>query len=91
MSLLANIIGFAGVGFAARLGQLSIQQRNLLSNPGGHLIAMGVFGYAGYWAHKWDVRAKEIIADAKQEITDRRRQELAKAEAAGALGLAEAS
>ncbi|TFK18121.1 hypothetical protein FA15DRAFT_561410, partial [Coprinopsis marcescibilis] len=73
MSLLANIVGFATFGLAARFGQLAIQQRNLMSNPGAHIIAMGAFGYAGYWAHKWDVRAAEIITDSRIEIEERRR------------------
>jgi hypothetical protein len=32
MSLLANILGFAGFGLAARVGQLGIQKRNLLDS-----------------------------------------------------------
>ncbi|KAH6913179.1 hypothetical protein BKA70DRAFT_1262109 [Coprinopsis sp. MPI-PUGE-AT-0042] len=90
MSVLANILGFAGVGLAARFGQLAIQKRNLMSNPGGHAIAMGVFGVVGYYAHQWDLRAAEIIAESKRDIEERRRKELAKAEQRSAQQLAEA-
>lgn len=33
---------------------------------------MGVFGYAGYWAYKWDLRAAELIAEKRAEIAERR-------------------
>ncbi|KAF9565411.1 hypothetical protein CPC08DRAFT_622292, partial [Agrocybe pediades] len=72
MSLLANIIGFSFVGFAARVGQLSIQKRNLYSNPGGHLLAMGVFGYIGYLAHSWETYSGELLAQRRQELRIRR-------------------
>ena len=43
------------------------------SDLGGHVIAMAVFGYGGYWAYKWDVRAAEIIAEKRAEIASRRK------------------
>lgn len=33
---------------------------------------MGVFGYAGYWAYWWDVRAGEILAEKRAQIAARR-------------------
>lgn len=49
---------------------------------GGHAIAMTVFGYAGYWAYKWDGRAAEMIAQKRAEITERRETRLAAAQGA---------
>ncbi|PAV16219.1 protein related to NADH:ubiquinone oxidoreductase 14 kda [Pyrrhoderma noxium] len=72
MGLLSNVLGFSAFGLAARLGQLGIQKRNPLENLGGHVIAMGVFGYAGYWVHHWDLRAAELIAEKRAQITARR-------------------
>ncbi|KXN91619.1 hypothetical protein AN958_12471 [Leucoagaricus sp. SymC.cos] len=74
MPLLSNIVGFSLFGLATRFGQLGIQRRNLFDNPGGHLIAMGVFGYAGYWAYRWDLRAAELLAQKRAEIRERRGQ-----------------
>ncbi|KAF8628037.1 hypothetical protein AX15_004152 [Amanita polypyramis BW_CC] len=90
MSLLANILGFSVFGLAARMGQLGIQKRNLLDNPGGHLISMGVFGFVGYWAYKWDLRAVELITEKRAAIADRRRQQIAKTDEASAIALADA-
>ena len=39
---------------------------------GGHAISMGAFGFAGYWAYKWDVRAGELLAAKRAEIAARR-------------------
>ncbi|KAI0734342.1 hypothetical protein BC629DRAFT_1261890, partial [Irpex lacteus] len=75
MSLLTNILGFSLFGLAARFGQLGIQKRNFFDNPGGHAIAMGVFGYVGYWAHKWDERAGELLAAKRAQIAAHRQQE----------------
>jgi hypothetical protein len=80
MSLLANIVGFSLVGLAARFGQLGIQKQNLFMNPGGHLLSMGVFGYAGYWAHKWDIRSRDLLAEKRQEILERRQKQMQKIE-----------
>ncbi len=33
---------------------------------------MGVFGYVGYWAYRWDVRAAELLALKRDEIRQRR-------------------
>lgn len=46
----------------------------------GHIIAMGVFGYGGYWAYRWDIRAAELIAEKRALITERREQKLALAQ-----------
>lgn len=43
---------------------------------------MTVFGYAGYWAYKWDGRAAEMIAQKRAEITERRETRLAAAQGA---------
>ncbi|KAF9468013.1 hypothetical protein BDZ94DRAFT_1209661 [Collybia nuda] len=88
MSLFANVVGFSLFGLAARFGQLGIQRRNLFDNFGAHLISMGAFGYAGYWAYKWDIRAAELLAEKRAQITERRQKEIKKAEttAAAALG-----
>lgn len=72
MALLSNVLGFSLFGLATRIGQLGIQKRNLFDNPGGHLIAMGVFGYAGYWAYRWDIRAGDLIRQKREEILERR-------------------
>ncbi|KAJ7593331.1 hypothetical protein C8J56DRAFT_930840, partial [Mycena floridula] len=81
MSMWANIIGFSFFGLAARLGQLGIQQRNLFSNPAGHVISMGVFGYGGYWAWRWDIKSAALIEQKREEIEQRRRIRQEKAEA----------
>ncbi|KAI0342796.1 hypothetical protein BDW22DRAFT_1330406 [Trametopsis cervina] len=75
MSLLTNIVGFSLFGLASRFGQLAIQKRNLFDNPGGHAIAMGAFGFAGYWAHKWDERAAELLALKRAQIAARKERE----------------
>ncbi|PPR05793.1 hypothetical protein CVT24_006848 [Panaeolus cyanescens] len=80
MPLFSTVAGFSLFGLASRFGQLSIQRKNLFTNPGGHLVAMGVFGYAGYWAHKWEIRSGELLAEKKQEILERRQQALAHAD-----------
>ncbi|KAI0043819.1 hypothetical protein FA95DRAFT_1562899 [Auriscalpium vulgare] len=72
MALLSSVVGFSLFGLAARVGQLGIQKRNLFDNPGGHVIAMGVFGFAGYWAHRWDERAAVLIAEKRAQIAERR-------------------
>ncbi|KAI0787609.1 hypothetical protein C8Q74DRAFT_1366452 [Fomes fomentarius] len=72
MSLLANIVGFSIVGFAARVGQLGIQKRPIFENPVGHAIAMGAFGFVGYWAYHWDQRAAVLLAEKRAQIAERR-------------------
>ncbi|KAF9446600.1 hypothetical protein P691DRAFT_732902 [Macrolepiota fuliginosa MF-IS2] len=74
MALLSNIVGFSLFGLATRFGQLGIQKRNLFDNPGGHIIAMAVFGYGGYWAYRWDQRAAVLLAMKREEIRERRVQ-----------------
>ncbi|KAI1796873.1 hypothetical protein LXA43DRAFT_1089408 [Ganoderma leucocontextum] len=72
MSLFANIVGFSLFGLAARMGQLGIQKRPILDNPIGHAIAMGSFGFVGYWAYHWDQRAAVLLSQKRAEITERR-------------------
>ena len=50
---------------------------------------MAVFGFAGYWAHQWDIRAAEIIAEKKAQLTERRQKQLEFAEAYAAKKLEE--
>ncbi len=38
----------------------------------GHAIAMGTFGFAGYWAYHWDQRAAVLLATKRAEIAERR-------------------
>lgn len=51
-------------------------QRPLLNriDLGGHAISMTVFGFAGYLAYKWDIRAGELLAARRAEIATRRGQ-----------------
>jgi hypothetical protein len=60
-----------------------------LSDPSGHLIAMGVFGYAGYWAHVWDVRAAEILDEKQAQIKEQRQRQMEKIEARASAVLSE--
>lgn len=48
---------------------------------------MGAFGYAGYWAWRWDQRAVVLIQQKKTEIQERRRARVERAEAAAAQTL----
>lgn len=41
---------------------------------------MGTFGFAGYWAYKWDRRAAELIAAKREEIAEARERRQAAAE-----------
>jgi hypothetical protein len=43
---------------------------------------MTVFGYAGYWAYRWDQRAAFLIAEKRAEIAERRDRQLATAQTA---------
>jgi len=80
MSMLANIIGFSLVGLAARMVQAGILKKPLLMNWRGHAATMAVFGYAGYWAYRWDERAAVLIAEKRAEISERREKRLAEAQ-----------
>ena len=42
------------------------------TDPIGHVIAMGTFGFAGYWAYQWDKRAAVLLAEKRAEIAERR-------------------
>ncbi|THV07322.1 hypothetical protein K435DRAFT_772668 [Dendrothele bispora CBS 962.96] len=92
MSMLANILGFSLWGLAVRFGQLGIQRRPLFENMTGHAIAMGVFGYGGYWAWRWDQKSVQLIEQKKVEISERRKERVARMEAvAEKLGLEQAT
>jgi hypothetical protein len=52
-----------------------------MADLGGHFIAMGVFGFAGYWAEVWDRRAATLLTEKREQIAERR---AAAAEAAAA-------
>jgi hypothetical protein len=97
MTLPTSIVGFSLFGLAARFGQLVIQKRPFLhsthwqntplplqraQDPLGHVIAMGMFGFAGYWAHQWDERSQVLLAEKRAQITERRQRQIAKAAAA---------
>lgn len=41
---------------------------------GGHAISMGAFGFAGYWAWRWDQRAAVLLTEKRAEIQARREQ-----------------
>ena len=41
---------------------------------------MGLFGCAGYWAHKWEIRSRELLAEKRQEILERRQKQMQKIE-----------
>ncbi|OJA13439.1 hypothetical protein AZE42_02285 [Rhizopogon vesiculosus] len=82
MAIIGTIAGFSLFGLASRFGQLAIQKRNLMDNLGGHVLAMGAFGFAGYWVHQWDERAAVMLARKRAEITERRERKLAHADAA---------
>ncbi|ESK87258.1 hypothetical protein Moror_5794 [Moniliophthora roreri MCA 2997] len=81
MSKLANIIGFSLFGLAARFGQLGIQKRNIFDNMAGHVVAMGVFGYGGYWAWRWDNYATELLDKKKIEVAENQKRRVENAEA----------
>ncbi|KAI9574009.1 hypothetical protein HD554DRAFT_579551 [Boletus coccyginus] len=83
MGLLSTVLGFSAFGLASRFGQLAIQKRNLMENLAGHAIAMGAFGYAGYWAHHYEVRTNELIGWKRAEI-QARADAVTEARAAGA-------
>lgn len=42
------------------------------TDPVGHAIATGAFGFAGYWAYHWDQRAAVLLAEKRAEIAERR-------------------
>ncbi|KAH8100823.1 hypothetical protein BXZ70DRAFT_1007766 [Cristinia sonorae] len=81
MPLLANVVGFSFMGLAARIGHLAIQRRNLFDSFTGHAISMGAWGFAGYWAYQWDLRAETLIAAKMEEIKQKRALKAAAAEA----------
>ena len=48
---------------------------------------MSVFGYAGYWAYRWDQRAAVLLAEKRAEITEHRQRQIARAEAGAAVAM----
>jgi hypothetical protein len=45
----------------------------LLTDPGGHVLAMGAFGFVGYWAHYWEIHSSEMIQRKLEKIKEGRR------------------
>jgi hypothetical protein len=43
-----------------------------LADPGGHVLAMGAFGYVGYWAHYWEIHSSEMIQRKLEKIKESR-------------------
>lgn len=41
-------------------------------DPGGHVVAMATFGFAGYWAYQWDQRAAVLLAEKRAQIAEAR-------------------
>lgn len=41
---------------------------------GAHLLSMGAFGFAGYWAYQWDERAAVLLAQRRAEIAAHRQR-----------------
>ncbi|KAI0035369.1 hypothetical protein K488DRAFT_83077 [Vararia minispora EC-137] len=89
MALWSTIIGFSLWGLGARVGQLGIQKRPLLTDPHLHAAAMAAFGIAGYWAHKWEVTSNSMLEDMRTEIKEKRAKQIAAAEEVGNTELAQ--
>lgn len=51
---------------------IDLSQLAPTSDPGGHLIAMASFGFAGYWAEIWDRRAGVLLQEKREQIAERR-------------------
>ncbi|EMD34024.1 hypothetical protein CERSUDRAFT_117537 [Gelatoporia subvermispora B] len=79
MPILSNVLGFSLFGLASRLGQLSIEHRKLTSNPAATALCTAVFGYAGYWAWRWDERAAVILAEKRAQIEEHKAKRAATA------------
>jgi hypothetical protein len=50
-----------------------------MSDPGGHLLSMGAFGFLGYWAYQWEVRSEELLTQKRAEMRERRKRIMAQA------------
>lgn len=50
---------------------------------------MGVFGFVGYWAYKWEIRSTELLAERRASIADQRRQRMAKTDGDSAAATAQ--
>lgn len=68
------VSNFFSIDFLAKIPTTLI----LAIDPGGHLLSMGVFGYAGYWVYKWEIRSNELLAAKHQEILERRQKQIQK-------------
>ncbi|KAH7884440.1 hypothetical protein F5I97DRAFT_1454857 [Phlebopus sp. FC_14] len=80
MSLFSTVLGFSFFGLASRFGQLAIQKRNVMDNLTGHALAMGAFGYFGYWVHHYETRTNEFLELKRAEAAEKKaREEEAKA------------
>ena len=77
----SDIEDFTDLDTYPKLESLKCKPTNnirLLTDLGGHAISMAVFGYAGYWAYRWDERAAVLLAEKRAELAARRRpQEIA--------------
>lgn len=52
------------------------------ADPGGHVVAMATFGFAGYWAYQWDQRAAVLLAEKRAQIAEARERKAQTAAAA---------
>jgi len=56
-------------------------------DPGGHFISMGVWGFAGYWAYKWETYSGHLLDVKRAEIADRRRRLMDQADEASGVAI----
>ncbi|KAG0146711.1 hypothetical protein CROQUDRAFT_43991 [Cronartium quercuum f. sp. fusiforme G11] len=68
MGLLTYTATWATVGFGVRIYQLGVMQRNLFENLGGHFLAAGLFGSAGYYFHGLKDRQREMLKIKREEV-----------------------
>ncbi|EJD46000.1 hypothetical protein AURDEDRAFT_165063 [Auricularia subglabra TFB-10046 SS5] len=68
MTLLTHMLGWSLFGLGSRLWQLGIQQRPLHSNLWGHAIAISSFSGIGYFAHDWQERSRDILAEQRRKV-----------------------
>lgn len=66
-----HIIGGAAFGVGVRMLQLGILHKPLRTNPLSYGLSVLGWGFVGYWAWRWDVRAKELIDEKKAQLAAR--------------------
>ncbi|KAJ7126864.1 hypothetical protein C8R44DRAFT_873986 [Mycena epipterygia] len=81
MALLGHVVGGAAFGLTARFWQLGILRRPMMSNPYGHVVCMGVFGYTGYWWWRATEYMQGVLTEKEAELRVRRQMIQAKNEA----------